>query len=178
MITFKILRAEAGNRLIQVRYSSSGKPDYFVRAHVGGDWTEENILAEAHANHNVEQAGLYWSRTDNTDEVELSVDTGELKDRVYETEPTYDPDTQRVVPVMTETETTITKGYVVEDLTQETISQKIRNQRDQLLAATDKEVLPDRSPSDEILAYRQALRNVPQQEGFPSDIEWPVRPIE
>ena len=54
---------------------------------------------------------------------------------------------------------------------------EIRARRDQLLAATDWAVLPD-SPLDEpsqtaMKAYRQALRDVPQQEGFPGTITWP-----
>ena len=57
---------------------------------------------------------------------------------------------------------------------------KIRARRDQLLAATDWAVLPD-SPLDEpsqtaMKAYRQALRDVPQQEGFPNSVSWPNMP--
>ena len=55
-----------------------------------------------------------------------------------------------------------------------------RAQRDKLLAATDWAVLPD-SPLDEssktsLKTYRQALRDVPQQAGFPETIIWPDRP--
>lgn len=55
-----------------------------------------------------------------------------------------------------------------------------RAQRDQLLASTDWAVLPD-SPLDgtsqtALKAYRQALRDVPQQEGFPNSISWPNMP--
>lgn len=56
----------------------------------------------------------------------------------------------------------------------------VRAQRDKLLAATDWAVLPD-SPLDEssktsLKTYRQALRDVPQQEGFPNNISWPNMP--
>lgn len=56
----------------------------------------------------------------------------------------------------------------------------VRAQRDKLLAATDWAVLPD-SPLDgtsqtALKAYRQALRDVPQQEGFPGTITWPEMP--
>ena len=55
-----------------------------------------------------------------------------------------------------------------------------RAQRDKLLAATDWAVLPD-SPLDEssktsLKTYRQTLRDVPQQAGFPETIIWPDRP--
>ena len=57
---------------------------------------------------------------------------------------------------------------------------EIRARRDRLLAATDWAVLPD-SPLDaqlleEVKTYRQALRDVPQQERFPSAITWPQMP--
>lgn len=56
----------------------------------------------------------------------------------------------------------------------------VRKQRDQFLAETDWAVLPD-SPLDgtsqtALKAYRQALRDVPQQEGFPNSISWPNMP--
>ena len=54
---------------------------------------------------------------------------------------------------------------------------EIRARRDRLLAATDWAVLPD-SPLDAqsleaVKTYRQALRDVPQQERFTSAITWP-----
>lgn len=57
---------------------------------------------------------------------------------------------------------------------------EIRAKRDKLLGATDWAMLPD-SPLDEpsqaaMKAYRQALRDVPQQEGFPNSISWPDMP--
>jgi len=53
-----------------------------------------------------------------------------------------------------------------------------RLQRDQLLAATDwtqAKDIPD-AVSSKYAAYRQALRDVPQQSGFPQNIVWPVKP--
>lgn len=51
---------------------------------------------------------------------------------------------------------------------------KQRTERNMLLAETDYAALPD-SPemSDAMKAYRQALRDVPTQSGFPTDITWP-----
>ena len=55
-----------------------------------------------------------------------------------------------------------------------------RAERDRLLAETDFLMMPD-YPLDEerkaaVLAYRQALRDVPEQAGFPRQIDWPVKP--
>lgn len=49
--------------------------------------------------------------------------------------------------------------------------------RDKLLAASDWTQLADATVDREMwAAYRQALRDIPQQAGFPADVEWPVEP--
>ena len=51
-----------------------------------------------------------------------------------------------------------------------------RATRDELLKATDHYGLSDVSMTEAMTAYRQALRDVPQQEGFPQTITWPTKP--
>jgi len=51
-----------------------------------------------------------------------------------------------------------------------------RATRDDLLKSTDHYGLSDVTMSDAMTAYRQALRDVPQQEGFPQTITWPTKP--
>ena len=48
--------------------------------------------------------------------------------------------------------------------------------RDSLLAATDWTANSDVTMSDDMRAYRQALRDVPAQAGFPDNVTWPVKP--
>jgi len=57
------------------------------------------------------------------------------------------------------------------------LAQQARAERDRLLAECDWTQLPD-APTDKDLwaAYRQALRDIPQQPGFPDKINWPERP--
>ena len=54
----------------------------------------------------------------------------------------------------------------------------MRQLRNQLLADTDWTASSDITMSDAMTAYRQALRDVPAQSGFPSDITWPSKPEE
>ena len=54
-------------------------------------------------------------------------------------------------------------------------AEKVRAERDDLLAASDTMALADRI-TDEWRTYRQALRDVPAQAGFPTDVTWPVEP--
>jgi len=52
-----------------------------------------------------------------------------------------------------------------------------RSQRDKLLAESDWTQVIDAPVNQEAWAtYRQSLRNVPQQDGFPTTIVWPVKP--
>jgi len=52
-----------------------------------------------------------------------------------------------------------------------------RTQRDALLAETDWTQVADAPVDAQAYAdYRQALRDVPQQSGFPGDIDWPEAP--
>lgn len=48
--------------------------------------------------------------------------------------------------------------------------------RDKLLATTDVWALSDRTMTAEQMAYRQALRDITDQAGFPTDITWPTKP--
>ena len=52
---------------------------------------------------------------------------------------------------------------------------EVRAERDELLAASDTMALADRI-TDAWRTYRQALRDVPDQSGFPTNITWPVKP--
>lgn len=53
---------------------------------------------------------------------------------------------------------------------------QIRSQRDQLIAETDWWATSDRTMTAEQTAYRQALRDITDQAGFPTDITWPTKP--
>jgi hypothetical protein len=77
--------------------------------------------------------------------------------------------------------------WIVYDLSQEEIdartSQKaneVRSQRDNLLQATDWRVIKatetNTPESAEWMQYREDLRNIPQQEGFPWTVIWPLQP--
>lgn len=60
------------------------------------------------------------------------------------------------------------------------LAENVRSERDRRLAETDYCMMPD-YPSDpnnieEMKVYRQALRDIPKQEGFPSKFTWPDVP--
>ena len=53
---------------------------------------------------------------------------------------------------------------------------EVRTERDAKLAATDWTASTDVTMTAEMTTYRQALRNVPAQAGFPNTITWPEAP--
>jgi hypothetical protein len=57
-----------------------------------------------------------------------------------------------------------------------TQAKAIRATRDQKLAETDWRFRSDMNPSQEWIDYCQALRDIPQQAGFPWDVQWPTQP--
>ena len=59
----------------------------------------------------------------------------------------------------------------------EELQAQVRTQRGNLLTASDWTQVVDSVTDRAIWAvYRQALRDVPQQSGFPRTVNWPVRP--
>jgi len=78
-----------------------------------------------------------------------------------------------------------TQVWTVSDATEEEITQRttdkgneIRSQRDALLTACDYTQLPDvpLTNKSDWATYREQLRQIPEQSGFPWNITWPTSP--
>lgn len=104
----------------------------------------------------------------------------------YQAAPEYNRLTERLVhsdqPSLIDGEWVLTKTVV--SLTDEQIefnrnlkAADVRNQRNELLAKTDWTQISD-APVDKTAwaSYRQALRDISAQEGFPYSISWPEKP--
>ena len=108
-----------------------------------------------------------------------------------ETQPEYDPLVQVLVrdPEPHNNETAVNEetgetyetgrwviGYTAENKPQDQAEDAVRNKRDQLLAETDWMALSDVTMSTEMQSYRQALRDITEQTGFPTSVTWPTKP--
>lgn len=67
-----------------------------------------------------------------------------------------------------------------DEMTDEELTARVRMRRDSMISRTDFYVQPD-YPSDPagleaVKAYRQALRDIPEQSGFPRNVQWPSVP--
>lgn len=60
------------------------------------------------------------------------------------------------------------------------VAEAVRDKRDNLIGETDYYLMPDYPSNpqnlEELKIYRQALRDLPKQEGFPRDVRWPDVP--
>ena len=103
---------------------------------------------------------------------------------VSSAQPTYNANTETI----TEGTPVVADGVWVQtwqktDLSAEKIAEKtaaraaaVRTQRDARLAETDYLALSDSTLTDAMKTYRQALRDVPAQSGFPDNVTWPTKP--
>ena len=67
--------------------------------------------------------------------------------------------------------------YNPDDREREQNAEEIRAQRNALLADSDWTQVADAPVDSSAWAtYRQALRDVPQQDGFPEEVTWPTKP--
>lgn len=62
-------------------------------------------------------------------------------------------------------------------LSQQDSEKFLREERDRFLQATDWMALSDTTLTQEWAAYRQALRDLTDQPGFPHDVVWPSPPV-
>jgi hypothetical protein len=65
---------------------------------------------------------------------------------------------------------------LVDYRTEEEIAEQVRAIRDMLLQESDQFALADRSMTDAMATYRQALRDITTQVGFPTEVIWPEKP--
>ena len=99
--------------------------------------------------------------------------------------PDYDPETHFVeyAPVPSFADGSWVYAPSVRPLSSEQIAERterrsaeVRARRSGLLAETDWAALSDVTMSPEMAAYRQALRDVTAQAGFPDTVTWPLKP--
>ena len=67
-------------------------------------------------------------------------------------------------------------SYTAQNLDQATAESNVRARRDSLLQETDWMALSDVTMSSEMTSYRQSLRDIPGQAGFPYSVVWPSKP--
>jgi hypothetical protein len=94
-------------------------------------------------------------------------------------EPEYNPERQRIAgPQYVFDGTQVNRVFTVAQIPDAEKAGQVRADRDSKIAATDwtqGKDIPD-NVSSTWAAYRQALRDVPTQSGFPWTVQWPTKP--
>jgi hypothetical protein len=67
-------------------------------------------------------------------------------------------------------------GFLPVPKSAEELAAEVRAERGRRLSETDWMALSDSTMSAEWATYRQALRDITTQEGFPYAVEWPTKP--
>lgn len=94
-------------------------------------------------------------------------------------QPSVDYMTQTVTPTsLAQVNGAWTQGWEVSNLSVEDAGRNIRSHRAMLISQTDWMALSDVTMSPEWAAYRQALRDITEQAGFPFAMVWPPKPTE
>lgn len=182
MTNYEIISLDPRDNCLMVRYTEDGQEDCTIPVYLptGIESTEEQL--HEIARQNAVSAIIYWRDQEalasaQVDLLEnLSTKTGVVKEVVANNAPEFDEHLYEIHPTVTETETQIIHDWELVPLTDGQRKEAVRIKRDTLLSQTDNECLSDRTPSQELLDYRQSLRDIPQQDGFPSAVVWPIKP--
>jgi len=146
--SYEILKIEPRHKFLSVRYFAEGKDNYFKNFNPEDFSTEAIVEVIQNFFPNVKAHWDYQTTAQETADLE----TGAIAELTY-TEP---------APVL--------KNNI-------SIESAKRLERDRLLQQTDWMMFSDTAtPSQAWLDYRQALRDVPSQAGFPDNITWPTKP--
>lgn len=179
--TYEITKLDTTNEIIRIKYSATDKQDYYYSSVITAfEETDVQYIVNAGAN----LAGAYWNRVDNhPDSASVALSgsgTYTPPDNPVPTSVADQPSYDYYVQSISLSETPDANGvlqWTVTDLSDDDKATNFRNQRDILLEETDWMVLSDSStPSQAWLDYRQALRDISDQSGFPTSVTWPTKP--
>jgi hypothetical protein len=191
---YEILRLEPAQEYMSVLYTKSGCPA-FSRNFNPSSFDQDTL--DALINQGALDAVEFWERAAKqpaTVNIPMSGSGTAVSPVVDNFDPNYAPTiepmpdhdiyTQRVEVAQIEDPMQATVGWNIIPLTDNeqvgilaAQSESMRVERDQRLAATDYWMVADTpDPTPEQLAYRQALRDVPSQVGYPKQIDWPTLP--
>lgn len=90
--------------------------------------------------------------------------------------PVVDSKTHRVIQSVAYEDGGWVQTWTTQRLSEERASDNVRGHRNRLLSDTDWMALSDNTMTPAWASYRQALRDITTQEGFPYNVTWPAKP--
>lgn len=127
MIDYEIVSLRPKQLFMQVVYRSEGQPDFFR------NFNPEQFDADYLQNMIVSNAGLaqaYWDKINEAPEtVEGDFTTGSIRSVVNEPRPAFNYDTEIAEPTVIESQTEIRNSWIIRDLTEEEIQDRVLQSR-------------------------------------------------
>ena len=176
MIKYEILELDVANSKMSVKYTRDEGEEYITDVPLPPSMEFNEVAIHHNARNYSRDAVDYWDNRIALQDFELKESIGYIKRTVFDDHPEFNRFNETVVEEIEETEDTIYHRYKVVEINKEQLATNIRSQRDMLLFNTDMLVVADRNPSPEILEYRQKLRDITKQEGFPQSVVFPTLP--
>lgn len=176
MITYTIEKVDLLNKQVLIKYQKEGSSDWWRRIGLPDSFDDDYLhtLAEESA----QAAAKWWKKTEGvSDNYVVAEPTKVIKEIVHSEVPDYDPLVSDITWEWAEDATTKYKVYTVTEKSAEDKAFQIRERRNNELGITDLFALSDRTMSDEMKNYRQALRDITKQETFPNSVIWPIYPL-
>lgn len=173
---YQILHIDTTEKMIAIKFMKEGSVDYVTRRYYITDELDEVELKRLVEHAQTEAFSFYVRDTASVPFTPESW-TGTLRDIEIGPIPDYNPTFETLEEEWVEGETTRTRILNVLPLSVDGMAKQATIRRQELLLATDAEAVTDREMSPEMLNYRQLLRDITDQEGFPTNIVWPIAPL-
>lgn len=174
---YQIISIDTTEKCVTMRFTAEGRRAYVTQRHYSEDLEISDSLILELVKHAQPEAYAFYQQDLATEAYVPEVWNGSLKPLVLEDFPNYNPNFEKLEEVWSETDENRTRSFTVSPLSEHEISIRAKNKRASLLAESDIEGLTDRTMSVQYREYRQQLRDITGQEGYPRNIIWPVKPL-
>jgi len=172
---YEILHIDTTEEMVVIKFTEEGRTDYITRRYYKDEITDEIITALVE--HAQTEAYAFYNRDAVSTPFTPSSWTGAVRELIMGDIPVYNPTFEKLEETWEETETTRTRVLTVVELNEAEKVVQILAKRELLLKSTDVAALSDRNMSTALTDYRQALRDITEQEGYPNSVIWPIAPL-
>lgn len=168
MINYEITKAIPQQLFMQVRYYREGQPDYWKNFKVM-DFSADSL--HNIASNGARSASLFWASIESQPD-EVSIDTaGTAKEVIYDSPPTYNLETEITESKVTETEDTITHGWIVRNKTVEEIASELEDWR-KLALVTPRQARLELAKRGQLANIDAIIASLPADQQEVVQIEW------
>tara|TARA_R110000822_G_scaffold1958_5_gene9379 strand:+ start:4091 stop:4624 length:534 start_codon:yes stop_codon:yes gene_type:complete len=172
---YEILHIDTTEEMVVIKFMEEGRTDYVTRRYYKDELTDELIVSLVE--HAQTEAYAFFNKDAESISFTPSSWTGEIRGLVMGDIPEYNPTFEQLEESWVETDELRTRVLNVIELTEAEKVVQILAKREMLLGSTDVNALSDRVISTAMLEYRQALRDITEQEGYPNSVIWPIAPL-